>query len=111
MSDHTSNTGVSESVEPEGLDSTKLIVLMVGAFVMFMIVAIGVQQVTDILFQDARLSAGEVTGYPLLTETRDAGESLLTSYAPVDRGAGIYRIPIGEAMQLVVEDYQELSSN
>ena len=31
-------------------------------------------------------------------------DEILSSYAPIDRDAGIYRIPIDRAMELLVEE-------
>ncbi|GMQ81946.1 MAG: hypothetical protein BMS9Abin05_1384 [Rhodothermia bacterium] len=104
MSDQ--NTTQNGQVEPEGLNAGALGVVVVGGLVLILAATFVVVSVTNVVFHDARMESTESSGYPTLTQTRETAEEILSSYAPTDRDAGIYRIPIDRAMGLIVEEAQ-----
>lgn len=54
--------------------------------------------------KDAEAAAASLR-YPLREETEAHARQLLENYGVVDAEQGIYRIPIDQAMQMVVKDY------
>ena len=104
MSDQ--NTAQNGQVEPEGLHAGTVGVVVVGGLVLILAATFVVVSVTDLVFHDALIESTKISGYPTLTETRESAEGILSSYAPIDRDAGIYRIPIDRAMDLIVEEAQ-----
>jgi len=101
--------GLNEAVEPEGLNPNAVGVVVVGGIVFIIAAMFVAVQVTGLFFQEAITESTAFTGYPLLEQTEAQGEELLSGYAAVDSDAGIYRIPIERAMELVVQESE--SSN
>jgi hypothetical protein len=99
----------TEGIETEGLNAGAVGIVVVGGIVFIIAAMVVVSQFTDVLFQNAILESTTFTGYPLLEETIQDGEQLLSEYAPVEGEPGVYRIPIDRAMDLVVEEAQERS--
>ncbi len=93
-------------VEPEGLNAGAIGVIIVGGLVFIIAAMFVVVEITGLVFHDALIESTTITGYPTLQETKARADEILSSYAPIDRDAGIYRIPIDRAMELVVEDAQ-----
>lgn len=104
MSDH--NVTQHKLVEPEGLNAGALGLVVVGGMVLILAAMFVVVSVTELVFHDALVESTGISGYPTLTETRQSAEDLLSSYAPIDLDAGVYRIPIDRAMGLIVEEAQ-----
>jgi hypothetical protein len=106
MNDKMENPATSSSpgFEAESIGATAILRMVLGVFVFILILLYGVLKVTDIEFKEAKTEATTVSGYPLLRETRAHAASRLSGYAPIDRDAGIYQIPVERAMELVVRD-------
>ena len=100
-----------ESVEPEGLDARMVGVIVVGGIVLIVALMLAAVQMTGLVFQEAVTESTEFTGYPTLEQTRSEAEQLMTTYAPIDRNAGIYRIPVDRAMELIVQEAAEAGGN
>ena len=96
----------NSKVEPEGLNAGAIGVIVVGGLVFIIAAMFVVVEITGLVFHDALVESTTLTGYPKLQETRARADEILSSYAPIDRDAGIYRIPIDRAMELVVEEAQ-----
>jgi hypothetical protein len=96
----------AETVEAEGLNAHAIGIIVVGGFIFIIAAMFVAVQITGIVFQDALVESTTVTGYPVLEETTTQAEEILSTYAPIDRNAGIYRIPIDRAMELIVEEAQ-----
>ena len=95
------------NVETEGLNANALTWIIVGSLSLILVVAFSVVAVTNVAFHDALIESTEVSGYPVLQKTQETAEEVLTSYAPIDRDAGLYRITIDRAMELIVEEAQQ----
>ncbi len=93
-------------VEPEGLNAGAIGIIVVGGLAFIIAAMFVVVEITGLVFHDAIIESTTITGYPTLQETRARADEILSSYAPIDRDAGIYRIPIDRAMELVVEEAQ-----
>lgn len=104
MTDHTTTN--YEQVEPEGLNGGTLGVIVVGGMILILSAMFVVVSITELVFHDALVESTGITGYPTLTESRENARKILSSYAPIDRDAGIYRIPIDRAMDLIVSEAQ-----
>ena len=89
-------------VEPEALNAGALGIIVVGGIVLILAAMFVVVEITGLVFQDAIVESTEITGYPVLEQTRADARDLLSDYAPVDANAGIYRIPIDSAMAIIV---------
>lgn len=100
-----------EGVEPEGLPVKAIGAIIVGGLVFIIAAMFVVVAVTDLVFHDAVVESATVTGYPALQDTREHAESLLSDYAPIDRDAGIYRIPIDRAMEIVAREAAETQNS
>ena len=104
--DNEHEPAAAETVEAEGLNANAVGIIVVGGLIFIIAAMFVAVQITGIVFQDALDESTTVTGYPLLEETNAHAEEILSTYAPIDRNAGIYRIPIDRAMDLIVEEAQ-----
>jgi hypothetical protein len=99
------------AVEAEGLPAGFLIGLVTVVVVLvFTIVVIAVNTMS-LRFEDARVRATEITGYPLLRETEAAAQKKLDYYEVIDASTGVYRMPISRAMTLIVNESAGASSD
>lgn len=91
-------------VQGEGLPAGPVIGVVLAIAAMVMMATVLAVNITKLKFEDARRNSVSFTGYPLLEDTRSAAEAMLSESGAVAGEDGVYQIPIGTAMQLVVED-------
>ena len=101
---------MNQVVEPEGLNANAVGIVVVGGIVFIIAAMFLAVEITGLMFQEALLESSELSGYPVLEDTRTNAAEILSSYAPIDREAGIYRIPIDRAMELIIEEAQQKSA-
>ena len=93
-----------EGVEVEGVDVAPLMKAALTLALLIMVAVVVVFQWTNLEVQRAQEEATRESGYPELREYEAASANKLSQYAVVDANAGIYRIPIDRAMELVVRE-------
>ena len=91
-------------VQGEGLPAGPVIGVVLAIAAMVMMATVLTVNITNMKFQDARINSTSFSGYPLLEDTRSAAAVMLSESGAVAGEDGVYQIPIGTAMQLVVED-------
>jgi hypothetical protein len=93
------------AVEPEGVAVGGI---LTAGFVIFGTIAIAVVflfQIYNKGVQSAAFDAGEQTvAFPAAREAEVAGTRKITQFEVIDEAAGIYRIPVEHAMQLIIEE-------
>ncbi len=95
------------AIEEEGI-STGFVALIISVITFFVIVIVVVAiNIAPLEFERARLTAIANTEYPLQQETKSAADEKLTGYESVDPANGVYRLPIDEAMKIVVAEAAE----
>ena len=88
--------------EPDSIPTGPLVAWSVALLVVVVISSIGLRQINlRGTLDEMRAKSSAVS--PGLTQ-REAGERQLTEYAAVDVKAGRYRIPVDEAMRMIVAD-------
>ncbi|RMF59262.1 MAG: hypothetical protein D6746_08455 [Bacteroidetes bacterium] len=91
-------------VEPEGVDAGPLLKAMLVLALMVAAAVVIVFQWRKLVYQETMVEAIEASGYPALREYRAASAAKLSQYEVIDAGAGVYRIPIERAMEVVVRE-------
>lgn len=93
------------AVEPEGVAVSGI---FSAGFVIFGTIAVAVIflfQIYNKGVQTAAFDAGAQTvAFPAVCEAEVAGTRKITQFEVVDEAAGIYRIPVERAMQLMVDE-------
>ncbi|GAB5518488.1 MAG: hypothetical protein RhofKO_07390 [Rhodothermales bacterium] len=92
------------AVEPENMNVTPIL-SVIGIIVVFIVIAVVITMgLVKVEYQETLLAATMESGYPELQAVRAIAAEALTQYGVVDADANVYRIPIDQAMQLMVND-------
>ncbi len=96
-----------EGVEKEFINVGFVMGIVLGTVVIVAGLVLFGFTMTEVTSRDIRTRVLSETAYPDIREARAAAAGRLNQYAVVDTAAGIYRIPIDRAIDLLVnEQYQ-----
>lgn len=95
---------ILDGYEPEGINSKAIAWTVIGGLVIILAGVFFVRQFSLLEFQQAKIDATTLTGYPTLTETTEEALRTLSKYEVIDFEASTYRIPIDRAMELLVAE-------
>lgn len=102
---------VALGVQDEGINVAPILGV-IGVIMAFVVVAvIAMFQITNLEHTKVELASASYSGHPELQQLRMDAAEALTQYAVVDEAAGVYRIPVDQAMQLMLNEAQGQSGN
>jgi hypothetical protein len=94
-------------VEHENIEAGQIIGFALAIAAAIAVIVLLLFQWTAIAGREAERQAVELSGYPLLRETQTNALQKLTQYEVIDEEQGVYRIPIDQAMTLMVNEAYE----
>lgn len=103
-SDELTDEEYEEGVEPESVASGQILGLAISIGIAIAIIASILIFWTDSVYTDTRDRAVALSGYPELREVRASDLGKLNQYGVVDDEAGVYSIPIEQAINRLVEE-------
>jgi hypothetical protein len=93
-------------VEHEGIEASQILALTVVTIVIIGVLIAVLFQLYGSSTSNLRQDVAATANYPELRETRVQAERLLTQFERVENEEGVYRIPIDQAMELLVRESQ-----
>ena len=95
-------------VEKESVNAGAVIGIVLGVVVIVTGLVLFAFTITEVTSRETLANAVAEAGYPDLREARASAAGLLTQYDVIDAEAATFRIPIDEAINLIVnEEYQK----
>lgn len=91
-------------VEHEGVEAGQILGITLAIAAAIVMIVIVLFQWTRIVERETRAAAAGLSGYPELREARMQARQQLESYGVADPDAGLYRIPIDRAMELMAQE-------
>ncbi len=99
------------AVEPEGVPVQQI---FTAGFVIFGTIAVVVVALFQIYNRGVQTTSFDVAvdyvAYPEIEDANTAGMRKITQFEVVDDAAGVYRLPVDRAMQIVVDQRRELGA-
>lgn len=88
----------------EGVAASQIIAIAVSILVVILVAVVVLFGWYGQVSQETRATASDTQNYQLLEQTRTEQEAAISQYGVVDEEAGVYRIPIEEAMDLMATE-------
>ena len=94
-------------VEHEGVEAGQILGITLAIAASIVMIVIVLFQWTRIVEMETRVEAAGISGYPELHQNELEAQRMIREYGVVDGEAGVYRVPVERAMELMVQEARE----